>query len=102
MTYDNNRLWERFKQILVVLSTHASAQGQVFACTPSSISKANKFEEFCSVHDFVTLCQDVFGEKLSGVHVSFFIKGEKLQHEEITMTALVVCLLCYDVGSIAC
>lgn len=37
--------------VLVLLSTHASNQGQVLACTPASIVQVHSFEEFCSLRD---------------------------------------------------
>ena len=57
-------------EVVVVLSTHSSSQGQVFSCTPLSISKESGFEEFCSLHDFIQACQDVVGDALTAIHIS--------------------------------
>ncbi|KAH3756404.1 Aminopeptidase O [Pelomyxa schiedti] len=57
-------------KILVILSTHSSNQGQVFSCTPSSIAAAHNFEEFCSLRDFVIVCQEAFADSLIGIYVS--------------------------------
>jgi len=57
-------------EIMVVLSCHSSCQGQVFSCTPQSISKLHEFEEFCSLHDFVQCCQNVVKDQLKVIHVS--------------------------------
>ena len=57
-------------EVAVVLSCHSSAQGQVFSCTPTALSKLYNFEEFCSVHDFVVACQDVLKSQLKWIHLS--------------------------------
>lgn len=57
-------------EVIVVLSCHSSSQGQVFSCTPASISKLYQFEEFCSVHDFVCTCQFVLKQRLKWIHFS--------------------------------
>eukprot|EP00727_Mastigamoeba_balamuthi_P013887 m51a1_g9120 hypothetical protein (1328) ;mRNA; r:136612-140946 len=56
--------------VLVVVSTHASTQGQVFTCTPSAIAAAHAFEEFMSVHDAVVALQAALGDSLAGVYLS--------------------------------
>ena len=43
---------------------------QVFSCTPSAMSRCFKYEEFCSLHDFVQVLQDTLGQSLSAVHIS--------------------------------
>ena len=58
------------QHVVVMLSVHASAQGQVFSCTPTAVTAEYGFEEFCSVYDFVQLCQQAFGPRLRGIHVS--------------------------------
>ncbi|XP_065834926.1 aminopeptidase O-like isoform X2 [Oscarella lobularis] len=57
-------------EVIVLLSCHSSSQGQVFSCTPSSITQKCQFEEFCSLHDFICTCQDSLGRLLKGIHVS--------------------------------
>eukprot|EP00117_Sycon_ciliatum_P049025 scpid7233/ scgid34825/ Aminopeptidase O len=56
---------------MVLVSTHASSQGQVFACTPSHLSASHGgFEEFCSLDNLVLTAQDSLGCSLVGVHCS--------------------------------
>ncbi|XP_065058090.1 uncharacterized protein LOC135685920 [Rhopilema esculentum] len=57
-------------EVMVILSCHSSNQGQVFSCTPTGISLSGKFEEFCSLHDFVRTCHDVLGSLLKIIHIS--------------------------------
>ena len=64
------RLDSVWPPVLVVLSTHASTQGQVFACTPHALVAAAGVEEFCALHDFVVTCQHALGRRLCGVYVS--------------------------------
>eukprot|EP00111_Clytia_hemisphaerica_P016524 TCONS_00048996-protein len=65
-----NVQWNSNAEIMVLLSCHSSTQGQVFSCTPVEISKRYGFEEFCSLHDFVCTCQDMFGSRLKITHIS--------------------------------
>eukprot|EP01060_Flectonema_neradi_P014015 TRINITY_DN20729_c0_g1_i1.p1 TRINITY_DN20729_c0_g1~~TRINITY_DN20729_c0_g1_i1.p1 ORF type:complete len:564 (+),score=112.87 TRINITY_DN20729_c0_g1_i1:77-1768(+) len=63
-----NRIW-------ITLVSHSTSQGQVFSCTPKELIQKHNggdkdMEEFCSVHDFVTVAQNTFQETLLGVHIS--------------------------------
>eukprot|EP00118_Oscarella_pearsei_P018862 m.196301 g.196301 ORF g.196301 m.196301 type:complete len:1257 (+) comp39530_c0_seq50:134-3904(+) len=69
-TGDFLRSYQNDFEVLVILNCHSSSQGQVFSSTLSSITKKCKFEEFCSLHDFVCTCQDSFTGLLQGIHVS--------------------------------
>jgi aminopeptidase O len=70
-------------EVLVMLSCHSSNQGQVFSCTPSSITMQCQFEEFCSLHDFVCTCQDSLSSYLIGIHLSscFTLKMDSSHRE---------------------
>lgn len=61
--------------ILLVLSTHAPTQGQLFSTTPSTYTAKyeTKYEgycEYCSLHDFVVTAQMALGDTLCGIYVS--------------------------------
>ena len=56
--------------VIDLLKTNYILLFQVFSCTPVEVNKKYSFEEFCSIHDFVCTCQDIFQEKLMIVHVS--------------------------------
>ena len=63
-----NRIW-------ITLVSHSTSQGQLFSCTPKELIRTHgegmkKMEEFCSVHDFVTVAQSTLRESLLGVHIS--------------------------------
>ncbi|XP_032238993.2 uncharacterized protein LOC5513554 isoform X2 [Nematostella vectensis] len=57
-------------EVICVLSSHSSSQGQVFSCTPTAVSHSSGFEEFCSLHDLAMACQDILGNSLVGLHIS--------------------------------
>eukprot|EP00755_Sulcionema_specki_P036897 Sspe_Gene.107827::Locus_86441_Transcript_1_1_Confidence_1.000_Length_1343::g.107827::m.107827 len=80
--HSRRQLFERIESLSgitapcwVLLVTHASTQGQVFSCTPQAMvtasppSSPSRGEEFCSVHDFVTMVQGTV-RNLAGIHVS--------------------------------
>ena len=75
-------------EVLVMLSCHSSNQGQVFSCTPSSITVQCQFEEFCSLHDFVCTCQESLSSHLIGIHLSscFTLKMDSSHRVQICIT----------------